>query len=202
MQPLDELLKDCEALHGHMCAGQLLGARMALLGCAMIGVSDPKGADRKKLIVWVEIDRCMTDAISAVTGVRLGKRSLKYVDYGKVAATFFNADTREAVRIVALESSRSLADERHPEIENRSQRQFKTYREAADEELFKIERVEVQYSEFDAPGRPHSRVACYRCGEGINDSREVQSTEGENVLCRPCAEGGYYRKKLTNSVGN
>ena len=57
-------------------------------------------------------------------------------------------------------------------------------------------------SEFDAPGRPRSRVACYRCGEGINDSREVQSTEGENVLCRPCAEGGYYRKKLTNSVGN
>jgi len=102
MQPLGEVLKDCETLHGHMCAGQLLGARMALLGCAAVGLNDPKGADRKKLIVWVEIDRCMADAVSAVTGARLGKRSLKYVDYGKVAATFLNTETNEAVRIVAL----------------------------------------------------------------------------------------------------
>ncbi len=196
MQLLDELLKECEALHGHMCAGQLLGARMAMLGCAAIGVNDPKGVDRKKLIVWVEIDRCMADAVSAVTGVRLGKRSLKYVDYGKVAATFLNTETNVAVRIVALESSRSLADERHPEIENRSARQFQTYRQATDEELFKMERVEVQYSEFDVPGRPRSRVVCSVCGEGINDGREMQSSEDEQLVCRPCAVGGYYRKKL------
>ncbi|HET6890129.1 MAG TPA: FmdE family protein [Pyrinomonadaceae bacterium] len=195
MQPLDELLQECEALHGHMCAGQLLGARMALLGCSSIGVNDPKGADRKKLIVWVEIDRCMTDAVSAVTGVRLGKRSLKYVDYGKVAATFLNIETRAAVRIVALESSRTLADERHPEIENRSARQFQTYREATDEELFKMESVDVLYSEFDFPGRPRSRAICSSCGEGINDGRETRSSEGEKILCRPCALGGYYRKK-------
>lgn len=195
MQPLDELLKECEALHGHMCAGQLLGARMALLGCSSIGVNDPKGVDRKKLIVWVEIDRCMADAVSAVTGVRLGKRSLKYVDYGKVAATFLNTETRAAVRIVALESSRMLADERHPEIENRSARQFQTYRDATDEELFKIERVEVEYSNFDVPGRPRSRVVCSACGEGVNDGREMRDSEGEKILCRPCATGGYYRKK-------
>ena len=104
MESLDVLLEECERLHGHMCAGQLLGARMALLGCREIGVDDPRGADRRKLIVWVEIDRCMADAVSAVTGVRLGKRSLKYVDYGKVAATFLNTETNRAVRIVALES--------------------------------------------------------------------------------------------------
>src|ERR671926_1268102 len=98
MTSLNDLLAECERLHGHMCAGQLLGVRMALLGCRLIGVDDPRGADRRKLIVWVEIDRCMTDAISAVTGVRLGKRSLKYVDYGKVAATFLNTDTNRAVR--------------------------------------------------------------------------------------------------------
>lgn len=193
MQPLDDLLKECERLHGHMCAGQLLGARMALLGCQRIRIDDPYGADRKKLIVWVEIDRCMADAVSAVTGVRLGKRSLKYVDYGKVAATFFNAETREAVRIVALESSRAVADERYPDIENRRARQFRAYREAADEELFKIEPVEVAYSEFDAPGRPRSRVSCFQCGEGINDGREVRSAIDE-ILCRPCASGGYYHK--------
>src|SRR5215467_8159323 len=116
MESIAVLLGECERLHGHMCAGQLLGTRMALLGCKMIDVADPRGADRRKLIVWVEIDRCMADAISAVTGVRLGKRSLKYVDYGKVAATFLNTENNRAVRLVALESSRLLADERYPEI--------------------------------------------------------------------------------------
>ena len=191
MQSLDELLEECGRLHGHMCAGQLLGARMAVLGCRLVGVEDPRGADRKKLIVWVEIDRCMTDAVSAVTGVRLGKRSLKFLDYGKVAATFLNTDTGEAVRVVALEESRALADARYPEIESKKERQLRAYREALDEELFKVERVRVAYGELDAPGRPRSRVKCARCGEGINDGRE-KLDKGGLVLCRPCASGGYY----------
>ena len=177
-----------------MCAGQLLGARMAMLGCDLVGLNDPRGADRKKLIVWVEIDRCMADAISAVTGVRLGKRSLKYFDYGKVAATFLNAETQEAVRIVALEESRRLADARYPQIEKKSERQFRSYLEASVEELFKVERVKVEYSEMDAPGRPRSRVICERCGEGINDGREVKGPEG--LLCRPCSSRGYYERIL------
>jgi formylmethanofuran dehydrogenase subunit E len=193
MQQLDELLEECGRLHGHMCAGQLLGARMAMLGCRLVGIDDPRGSDRKKLIVWVEIDRCMADAVGAVTGVRLGKRSLKYLDYGKVAATFLNTDTREAMRIVALDESRSLADARYPEIESRKERQFRAYKEAADDELFKAERVVVKYDEMDAPGRPRSRVTCMRCGEGVNDGREITSPDGL-VLCRPCASGGYYRK--------
>src|ERR1700741_4830647 len=141
MESIDTLLEECKRLHGHMCAGQLLGTRMALLGCRLIDIDDPRGADRKKLIVWVEIDRCMADAISAVTGVRLGKRSLKYVDFGKVAATFLNTETRGAVRSVALETARSLADERYPEIENKRERQFHAYSAATDDELFKTELV-------------------------------------------------------------
>ncbi|HEY0172193.1 MAG TPA: FmdE family protein [Pyrinomonadaceae bacterium] len=193
MEALDELLEECGRVHGHMCAGQLLGARMALVGCRAVGLEEPRGADRKKLIVWVEIDRCMADAVGAVTGARLGKRSLKYLDYGKVAATFLNTETGEAVRVVALEESRRLADERHPEIESKKERQFLTYREASDEELFKVERVRVQYGEFDAPGRPRSRVTCARCGEGVNDGREAAGPSGE-PLCRPCASGGYYER--------
>jgi len=193
MESIDTLLKECERLHGHMCAGQLLGTRMALLGCRSIGIEDPHGADRKKLIVWVEIDRCMTDAISAVTGVRLGKRSLKYVDYGKVAATFLNTENKRAVRIVALESSRALADERYAEIPDKRQRQFHAYSEATDDELFKTELVSVELSEFDAPGSPRSRVICAVCGEGVNDGREVIGPDGD-ALCRGCDRGTYYSK--------
>lgn len=192
LQPLDELLNECGRLHGHICPGQVLGVRMALLGCRLIGVNDPKGADRKSLIVWVEVDRCMTDAVSAVTGVRLGKRSLKYLDYGKVAATFLNLSDKAAVRLLALDESRALAESLYSQVEGRKERQMLAYRELEDERLFKIERVRVDLDEFDMPGRPRSRVSCARCLEGINDGREVLDGMGERV-CRACAFGNYYR---------
>lgn len=196
VQSLNEILIECERLHGHMCAGQLLGARMALLGCRLIGVEDPRGADQKKVIVWVEIDRCMADAVGAVTGVRLGKRSLKYVDYGKVAATFLNTKTNKAVRVVALESSRALADERFASIPNKRERQFRAYSEATDDELFKIEEVALELSEMDVPGSPRSRVICAVCQEGVNDGREVVRADG-SMVCRGC-NGETYYKKLDN----
>jgi formylmethanofuran dehydrogenase subunit E len=191
LPPLDSLLRECEALHGHICPGQVLGARMAVLGCKLIGIADPRGADRKKLIVWVEIDRCMTDALSAVTGVRLGRRSLKYFDYGKVAATFLNTETGRAVRVSALDSSRALADARYASLQSKKERQMATYTEASEGELFKIEPVIIDLKETDAPGRPRSRVTCARCLEGVNDGREVSCESGE-ILCRPCAHGAYY----------
>lgn len=166
---------------------------MALLGCRLVGVGDPRGADRKKLLVWVEIDRCMTDAVSAVTGVRLGRRSLKYLDYGKVAATFLNLEENLSVRINAREESRALAEERFPHLANKKERQLAAYREALDEELFKVERVSVKLSGLELPGSPRRRVTCAECLEGINDGREVSAADGR-TLCRPCATGGYYRK--------
>jgi formylmethanofuran dehydrogenase subunit E len=193
MESIDTLLKECERLHGHMCAGQLLGTRMALLGCRLLDIDDPRGADKKKLIVWVEIDRCMADAVSAVTGVRLGKRSLKYVDYGKVAATFLHTETKLAVRIVALESSRALADERYSDIADKRTRQFRAYSEATEDELFKTELVSLELSEFDLPGNPRSRVICAICEEGVNDGREVIDANGD-VICRGCQKGTYYSK--------
>jgi formylmethanofuran dehydrogenase subunit E len=193
VQSLEEILNECERLHGHMCAGQLLGARMALLGCRLVGLDDPRGADRKKTIVWVEIDRCMADAVSAATGVRLGKRSLKYVDYGKVAATFLNTETNNAVRVVARESSRALADERFSAIANKRERQFRAYAEATDEELFASEFVRLELNEMDAPGSPRSRVICAVCSEGVNDGREVMRPDG-SVVCRGCERGTYYKK--------
>lgn len=166
---------------------------MALLGCRLTGIDEPRGADRKKLIVWVEVDRCMTDAVGAVTGVRLGRRSLKFFDYGKVAATFLNTETGKAVRVVARESSRELAEQLYAAVPEKKERQMRAYREVSDGQLFKVEEVTVNLREMDAPGRPRRRVRCESCGEGINDGREVQPDSGA-VLCRPCAGGGYYQR--------
>lgn len=192
METLEELLVRAEQSHGHMCAGQVLGVRMALLGCRAIGIEEPRGADRKSIIVFVEIDRCAADAINTVTGCRLGKRTLKYYDYGKLAATFFNTRTGEAVRIVALDSSREAADRAFPEIDNRYERQLKAYKMLPDDDLFKTERVMVEVPAQDQPGRPVSRILCEECEEGVNDRREV-IREGR-TLCRACAGEAYYKK--------
>lgn len=188
----DGLLDECGRLHGHICPGQVLGVRMAVLGCQLTGIEDPRGLDRKRLLVWVEIDRCVTDAISAVTGVRLGKRSLKFRDYGKVAATFLNVSENRAYRVVAKEESRELADALFPSIENKKERQMLTYRGADDSALFKVESVRLELSDFEMPGRPRRRIICAECGEGVNDGRDLKDALNRRV-CAACALGGYYR---------
>ena len=194
MEQIDDLLEQHERTYGNLCPGTLLALRMSVLGCALVGIEDPRGTDRNKLVVWVEIDRWLADAMEAVTGARLGKRTLKFLDYGKLAATFLNVETGKAVRVAALESSRGLADLRHPEIEDKYERQMRTYREAAEEELFGLTEVQVQVREKDLPGHPRSRVICHKCGEGVNDGREI-SLPDRVTLCRACIYGTYYQEK-------
>ena len=171
-----------------MCAGQILGVRMALLGLGQLGIEDPLGADRKRLITYVEIDRCATDAIGMVTGCRLGKRTLKFRDWGKMAATFVDLSSDSAVRIVALEGSRDLARELHPEIESKSQQQMLAYRELADDQLLRVNRVRVQVDPAELPGYKAERILCERCGEGINFGR-YEVVNGMR-LCLTCARPG------------
>src|SRR5216117_4092927 len=129
MPSLEHLLEEARVAHGHLCAGQILGVRLAMLGCARLGIEDPQGKDRKRLVTFVEIDRCATDAVAVVTGCRLGKRALKFRDWGKVAATFADVNGGKAIRIAAKESSKALARRMHPEIADKNQQQMLAYRE-------------------------------------------------------------------------
>jgi formylmethanofuran dehydrogenase subunit E len=192
MLSLDEYLREAEVAHGHLCAGQVLGLRLAICGMRLLGVEDPWGADRKRLITYVEIDRCATDAIAVVTGCRLGKRALKFVDYGKVAATFCDLREGRAVRVSALESSRERARELYPEIADRNQQQMRAYRELTDAELFATERVTVEIPPEDLPGYKAPRAVCQECGEAVSFRREV--ARSGRTLCRACAGGRYYRQ--------
>src|SRR6201993_3357503 len=167
MSGFDELLEEAKIAHGHLCAGQILGVRLARLGCARLGIEEPRGRDRKRLVTFVEIDRCMTDAIGVVTGCRLGKRALKFRDFGKAAATFCDLQEKRAVRIAARESSKEGARLRYPEIADKNQQQMRAYREMADEELFAIEWVRVTLGAEDLPGYKAARVVCAQCGEGV-----------------------------------
>jgi formylmethanofuran dehydrogenase subunit E len=176
--------------HGHVCAGQILGLRMAIHGLDLLGIEDPEGKDRKRLVTFVEIDRCATDAIPVVTGCRLGKRALKFKDFGKVAATFIDLATGRAVRVAARESSKQRAKEMYPEIENKNQQQMRAYRELPPDELFQHQWVRVELGPEEFPGYRGARHVCAECGEGINFERQVE--RDGRILCRSCAGERYY----------
>ena len=190
MESLQAYLREAEIAHGHLCAGQVLGVRMAMAGLSRLGISDPRGTDRKRLITYVEIDRCATDAIGVVTGCRLGKRALKFFDWGKMAATFVDLESGRAIRVSAKESSKEAARRLHPECQSKNEQQMLADREMEDEDLFDFQNVHINVRSEDLPGFKGERIVCSKCGEGINFHREV--TEGGKVLCRACAGESYY----------
>lgn len=191
MKPFEALLEESAARHGHLCAGQVIGVRMAMLGCRLVGIDDPKSPEfRKKLITFVEIDRCATDAIESVTGCRMGKRTLKFKDFGINAATFVNLDTHEAYRIVSTERSRDLAADFAPEETTPKRQQLEGYKRMPDDLLFDIQRIHVDLPETEMPGPPRCHAVCGRCGQVVRDGKEMRNN-GE-VLCQPCGGKSYF----------
>jgi formylmethanofuran dehydrogenase subunit E len=184
-----ELLDTATRFHGHLCAGQIIGVRMAMLGLRELGITDPLGRDRKKLLVFVEVSRCAADAIMTVTGCRVGKRSFKIVDTGKVAATFINLETLQGVRIIATSDVQEKIAARYPGVDEGAA-QKSAYREMADRELFTVQEVSVQLKPEDTPGTPASKVSCAICGEKVLDKRDIE--QNGKALCRPCATGNTY----------
>jgi formylmethanofuran dehydrogenase subunit E len=192
MKSFRELLISSAQAHGHLCPGQVVGVRMAMLGCRLIGLDDPTLPNQiKNLLVYVEMDRCTADAVAHVSGVKLGRRSLKFMDYGIMAATFINLETDQAYRIVSTEEARDLDHVYAPEIFGKVQQQLVAYQRMPDSILFKVQKVEVPISEFDLPGPSLSKATCAICGQVVRDKREVV-IDGM-TLCRPCAHGAYYK---------
>ena len=214
---LETLLHEAELAHGHLCAGQILGVRMAMLACRVLDIQQPRlksSPDRKRLVTFVEIDRCATDAIGVVTGCRVGKRALKLRDWGKMAATFLDLarpiapedvggvpHLYRALRLVALESSKDLARAAFPEIADKNQQQMKAYRDLPDRDLFRAVWVRVPLPPSEMPGYKGTRATCSVCGEGINFDRFVTTPTGD-TLCLGCAHPGsrYFEPLPTEPV--
>jgi formylmethanofuran dehydrogenase subunit E len=186
------LLKESSFYHGHLCPGQVVGVRMAILGCRLIGLNNPKSREQiKKLIVYVEMDRCTADAVAHVTGVRLGRRSLKFMDYGIMAATFLNLESGKAFRIISTEEARDLAPFYAPDVAGKSAQQLEAYKLMPDSQLFRVQSVSLRLTESDMPGPTRSKTVCSRCGQVVRDRREVK--ENGRVFCKPCTESCYFR---------
>ncbi|MDD1727881.1 MAG: FmdE family protein [Methanospirillum sp.] len=180
MEIIDILLQKAKEFHGDMCPGIVMGTRMTIAGLRELGMDPLK--KNYDLIVYVEIDRCATDAIQAITGVSLGHRTLKHKNYGKFAATFIDTKTNKAVRITAL-----------PKKQNQPQDMKEVAKmvcNAPEEELFLIQQVRVTIPPEDMPGFPTHKDTCCICGEQIMDSKEV-IVDGK-VRCKNCAQSSYY----------
>ena len=198
MEDFETLLKGSAKAHGHLCPGQVVGVRMAMEGCRLLGLDNPSELPQiKKIIVYIEMDRCATDAIGFVTGVRLGRRSLKFVDNGIMAATFVNLETGKAFRVLSKESARDLAETLTPEISDKRQQQLEAYKRMEIEDLFDIQEVRVDVPSSDMPGPTRFKQTCQTCGQVVRDKKEVM--KNDKIQCRPCALGTYFQpvtKKL------
>jgi len=195
MEDFETLLAGSVKAHGHLCPGQVIGVRMALLGLFLLGLENTRtGPDIKKLVVYVEIDRCATDAIAYVTGVKLGRRSLKFKDYGVMAATFVNLEIGRAFRVVSTERSRDLVTVYAPEIQDFRSAQLEAYKRMPLSELFEVYEVRVDIPETDYPGPTRAKALCDRCGAVVRDGREIR--ENGRVFCHFCHGSVYYRHPL------
>lgn len=177
---LEEDLKKAQAFHGHLCSGIILGVRIARAGLNYLGIEDP--AKNKNFIVYVETDRCLSDAVQSITGCSLGKRRLKWVDYGKMGACFIDMNTQKGIRIV-VNAKKNLSE---------GQDALSFWGQFTDEQLLKFEPVTVDIRKEDLPGKPTKSVMCENCHEKVMDGRAV--VKDEKALCKACANGAYYKK--------
>jgi len=193
---LTRFLTEAVRAHGHLCPGLVLGTRMAVYGLDCIGIREPRARDTHYLIV--EIDRCIAGALQVVTGCSLGHRTVKFLDYGKMAATFVNLETGAAARLLAREEARQKAKTYFPGVQSRHLRLVEAFKIMPDHELFQIRAVSVTIPDHDLPRKPLLSATCDMCGETIYDGREVYRSR--STLCRPCVEGGYYINLDTDST--
>jgi formylmethanofuran dehydrogenase subunit E len=172
----EALLDRCVEYHGHLCLGQVLGVRLALKGMELIGTDDPK-----EMVVLIENDRCIADAIQVVTGTRIGRRSAKLVDYGKMAATFLRTGSGNSYRVNVRHVDPGLRHEKEA---------LRRSLHVPDPDLLAWRPVRVTLRPEELPGRPRRTVHCARCAERVFDGKDLPGEEGP--LCLPCARGAYY----------
>lgn len=188
---LTTLLEQSGALHRHICPRQVLGARMGLLAGKLLGLELPR--QDKRLLVLLETDGCFADGVSVATGCWLGRRTMRLFDYGKVAATFVDTKTEQAMRIVPHPKARARAKALLPFV-SKWQAYLEGYQLLPDEELLVTQTVRLEFSLPDLISHAEAKAICDTCGEEIINGRELVQ-EGQ-TLCLACAGKAHYSKLL------
>lgn len=189
MAELLDLLSQSEALHQHLCPRQVLGVRMGMLAADLLDIDLPQ--KDKRLFTFVETDGCFVDGVSVATGCTLGHRTLRLMDYGRVAATFVDTMTERAIRIYPHPSSRESAANYLPQATSRWHAMLEAYQQLPISALFCWQPVQLTLDLKALISRHGVRANCAVCGEEILNEREV-IVAGQPV-CRACAGDTYYQ---------
>jgi formylmethanofuran dehydrogenase subunit E len=188
MPDLQAFLNQTADLHSHLCPRQVLGVRMGILAGELLGIDLPRMD--KRLLGIAETDGCTVDGISVATGCRVGRRTLRIEDYGKVAATFVDTQSGIARRVVARPDSRQFAQKYSNGQQDLWKVQLSAYQHMPADELFKVQNVSLRVPLERLISRPGKLTLCQHCGEEIMNEREM-IIEGR-TLCRACAGENYY----------
>lgn len=187
---LEAALGESARHHRHgVCPRQVLGARMGLYVGELLELRLPQ--TDKRLLTIVETDGCFVDGLAAATGCRLGSRTLRLEDHGKVAATFVDTMTGRAWRLVPATGIRERALAIAPGAPTRREAQLVAYRVIPASELFTVQRVELTTPLDALLSTPAALTRCGSCGEEIINGRERR--RGDAIVCRACAGLSYYR---------
>ena len=191
--PLDlqALLRQSEAQHRHLCPRQVLGVRMGMLAARRFTVAMPQ--QDKRILTIVETDGCFADGVTAATGCSMGHRTMRLADYGKIAATFIDTREGRALRVAPLPDLRARAVQALPEATNRWRAYLGAYQRMADEEMFAVRDVTLNFDVESTVGKPGTRGICAECAEEIINQREVLCAG--RVLCRSCAGDSYWKPR-------
>ena len=194
---LTSYMEESAARHHHLCPRQVLGIRMGLYGLRMMGLIDAQYEprfhnDRKHLLTVVETDGCGADGVAVATGCYVGRRTLRVVDFGKMAATLVHTRTGAAVRVVPRPDARSLARTCAPDARSRWHAYLRAYQIIPDDLLLAAREVTLTQSIAEILSKPSARVICGHCGEEILNEREIR--QNDQLLCRSCAGAAYYRE--------
>lgn len=196
------LLAATRERHKHLCPRQVLGVRMGLFGLRQLGLLPADGHpftnNKKRLLTIVESDGCGADGIALATACAIGRRTLRVLDYGKMAATFVDTQTEISVRITPHKRSRELAAAYAPNARSRWHAYLEAYQVIPDEMLFDAQPVQLIPPVGEIISRPGIRVQCVVCGEEIINEREV--ILAGRVFCRSCAGENYYVPLVQNAA--
>lgn len=188
LDALPALLERSAALHSHLCPRQVLGARMGLLAGAVLNLPFPR--TDKRVLAFVETDGCFADGVSVASGCWLGRRTMRLVDHGKVAATLVDTRTDRAVRLAPRPDLRRRVREGRKEGQKRWDAYMAAYQTWPDDELFTVIPVALALDLAALISVAGRRTTCDLCGEEIINGREVTGTDG--TRCRDCAGEGRY----------
>ncbi len=192
MHDLTSLLAATRARHSHLCPRQVLGVRMALAGVAFLESRTGSGLrSDKNLVVIAETDGCFCDGLEVAARVSVGRRTLRIEDYGKVAATFVDSHTGDAIRIAPRLDVRARALRYAPCEKHHYSAQLAGYQVMPEEELFSVTPVILTPAIEEIVSRAGVRTNCEACGEEIINEREIL-VDGV-AYCRSCLGQGYYR---------